>query len=149
MKRWRYSTSQVLAVPVDRVWQEAIKVAHLDQLTPPWLRFEVACEDTDNLVPGRLLDYRMTWRGMPLHWTTEVLAVDPPHHFAYRQHRGPYRNFEHHHHFAVVEGGTLVEETIDLAVWGAGLAWALFVRPDLNRLYRFRHAALRARLEAP
>lgn len=147
MKQWRYTTSQVLAAPVDAVWLDTIKVQHLDELTPPWLRFTIQSDDVENLEPGRLLHYRMTWRGVPLRWTTQVLATDPPRHFGYRQLRGPYRNFEHHHHFTPVPGGTRVDETIDVAVWGGALAWRLVVRPELDRLYRLRHAVLRQRLE--
>jgi hypothetical protein len=104
------------------------------------------------LDPGALIDYRLHWHHLPMHWTTEVLEHDYPRHFAYRQARGPYRRFVHDHHFAVDPNdpqATVTTETIELDLFGGAVArlllWPL-VRRDLDRLYAFRHPTLAHRL---
>lgn len=136
----------------EALWAESIRVEHLDALTPPWLRFEPQSGIPPSLAAGVRIDYRLTWRGLPLRWTTEVLASDYPRHFAYRQARGPYRRFVHHHDIELdpdMPGTTINAESIELELWGGSLArvllWPL-VRRDLDRLYAFRHATLAARL---
>lgn len=136
----------------EALWEESIRVEHLDALTPPWLRFEPRSGIPPMLEAGVHIDYRLTWRHLPLRWTTEVLESDYPRSFVYRQARGPYRHFVHRHDFApdaAIAGRAINAETIELVLFGGGLArrllWPL-VRRDLDRLYDFRYATLARRL---
>ena len=63
--------------------------------------------------------------------------------------RGPYRLWHHTHAFAPDGDGTVVRDRVRYALpFGpAGeLAHRLVVRRDLERIFDFRHAAVRAQL---
>ena len=120
----RYSTRVRFEAAPTRLWNEAIRVEHLDLLTPPWLRFDVRSPLPVTLEAGTRVDYLMRWHGLPFHWTTEVLECAPPHHFAYRQARGPYRRFFHRHQFLAdpeLPDTTTSAEEIELELFGGTL----------------------------
>ena len=96
--------------------------------------------------PGTLIDYRMSLRGVPMRWRSEITEWDPPTRFADRQRRGPYREWYHAHTFEDRDGGTLVHDVVRYRLIGPGLLTrainALLVAPDTRRIFTFRHAAL-------
>jgi ligand-binding SRPBCC domain-containing protein len=98
---------------------------------------------------GQLIDYRIRLRGFPLRWRSEITAWEPPARFVDEQRRGPYRRWVHEHQFQEQDGGTRVTDAVRYAVWGGRLAEALFVRPDLERIFAFRREKLLALLGKP
>ena len=71
---------------------------------------------------------------------------DPPHQFAEELTHGPFSRFRHEHHFEEVEGGAVVrDEMIVELPWhfGGELAMRLFVAPNMDRVFAFRHRALK------
>ena len=95
---------------------------------------------------GTFIDYRLRIHGIPLAWRSEITAYDPPHRFADEQRRGPYRSWRHEHLFGETAEGTLVEDRVRYRPWGGWLADAMFVRRDLEGIFRFRQQRLRERL---
>jgi ligand-binding SRPBCC domain-containing protein len=67
--------------------------------------------------------------------------------------RGPYRRWRHEHVFRSLGTGTLAGDRVDHQVPGGPLLDRLIVRPDLERIFRFRAQALARRFgtfpEAP
>ena len=115
---------------------------NLERLTPPWLRFEVVTPAPITMRAGVEIDYRLRLHGLSLHWRSRITAWDPPHHFADEQVRGPYRQWVHRHTFAPHEGGTLVGDHVEYAMFGGWLADRLVVRRDLSRIFAFRQERL-------
>ena len=115
---------------------------NLQAITPPWLKFEILTPTPLKLGPGTLIDYRIRVHGVPLRWRSEITVWDPPRQFADVQVRGPYAVWQHTHFFEEQNGGTLCRD--DVCYWprGGWLANALFVRRDVQRIFRYREQRL-------
>lgn len=94
--------------------------------------------------PGTIIDYRLRWHGIPLRWQSEITVWEPPHRFVDEQRRGPYRFWRHEHTFSESSGGTVVGDLVEYAVWGGPPVARLFVAPDLERIFSYRHERLKA-----
>jgi ligand-binding SRPBCC domain-containing protein len=140
------STWQWLPLPRDRVFAFFSDAFNLERITPDLLRFRVQTPAPIEMRPGTLIDYRMSLRGVPMTWRSEITEWDPPTRFADRQRRGPYREWHHMHTFEDRDGGTLVHDVVRYRLIGPGLLTrainALLVAPDTRRIFTFRHAAL-------
>lgn len=119
---------------------------NLEALTPPFLRFRVEAMNTDEIEQGSLIDYKLSLRGLPLRWRSEILDWNPPLEFVDKQLRGPYRYWHHRHSFQAQDGGVLVTDEIDYTVLSEArflapienLVNALFVRRDVARIFAYR-----------
>lgn len=131
-----------LPQPVDVVFSFFADAFRLEEITPPWLNFHVLTPKPIELQTGSLIDYKLRLHGVPIRWRTEISEWDPPYRFVDRQLRGPYRIWHHLHTFAEADGGTLVKDHVDYSVPGGTLIERFFVRPDLRRIFAFRHQKL-------
>ena len=90
-----------------------------------------------------LIDYRLRLHSIPVRWTTQITAWDPPMRFVDQQVSGPYRLWIHEHTFEETNHGTLVRDHVQYEVPGGPLVHRLFVRGDLKRIFDYRHEQLR------
>jgi ligand-binding SRPBCC domain-containing protein len=97
------------------------------------------------MAPGARIDYRISLRGIPVPWTSEITVWDPPHRFVDTQIKGPYRTWVHDHRFQQVKGGTVVSDSVEYEVPGGALVHRLLVRPDLERIFSYRTEQLQRR----
>ena len=137
-----------VALPREQVFPFFAEAANLQQLTPPWLHFEIASTRPIERRPGATIDYRLRVRGLPLRWRSEITAWEPPHRFVDEQRRGPYRLWHHTHTFEESDGGTLCRDRVRYAVPFGHLANRLIVRRDIEKIFAFRGEALK-RIFAP
>ncbi|HEU4334452.1 MAG TPA: SRPBCC family protein [Candidatus Eisenbacteria bacterium] len=121
---------------------------NLEELTPPFLRFQVLSPPPIPMAAGTRIDYRLRLHGIPIRWQSEITAWEPMRMFVDEQRRGPYRTWIHTHRFTAKNGGTLVEDEVRYDVPGGALVNALFVRNDVARIFAYREAKLRARFGA-
>jgi hypothetical protein len=122
---------------------------NLQAITPAWLHFRVLTPAPVAMAPGALLEYRLRLHGLPLRWLTRIEVWEPPVRFVDVQVRGPYRLWHHTHSFEPAGDGTIVRDRVRYALpLGplGELAHAALVRRDLDRIFAFRHAAVRERL---
>ena len=147
MKTFSYHDELVLPVPLDDVFPFFAEARNLEELTPPWLRFEVLTEGPIEMAAGTLIDYRIFWRGIPLRWRTEIEVWEQGRRFVDRQIRGPYRLWRHEHLFEERGGGTAVVDRVDYAPLGGVLANRLVVGRDVARIFAYRHEVLRRRFQ--
>lgn len=131
----------------DEVFPFFADAFNLEAITPPWLRFRILTPAPIEMRQGAVIDYRLRFRGVPVQWRSEITAWDPPHRFVDEQRRGPYQRWIHEHTFETIRGGTLVRDHVDYAVPGGRLVERLFVAGDLDRIFDYRHEALRRLLE--
>ena len=142
MKMYQFKTDLWLPRPRDEVFQFFADPVNLERLTPSWLKFEIITKKPPAMKEGTLLDYRLRIHGVAVKWQSEITAWDPPHRFVDRQSRGPYKLWIHEHTFIEHGDGTLVEDEVQYSVPGGILVQKLLVAPDLNRIFKYRHATL-------
>jgi ligand-binding SRPBCC domain-containing protein len=141
----RLESSIILVAPPDQVFAFFADAFNLEELTPSWLRFHVLTRPPIAMGVGTRIHYRLRVRGVPLGWTSEITAWEPPVRFVDEQVRGPYRRWRHEHRFLAQDRGTLVEDTVEYEVPGGAIIDRLLVRPDLERIFRYRRSALASR----
>jgi ligand-binding SRPBCC domain-containing protein len=137
----RLTTTLLVSRPLDDTFAFFADAANLQRITPPWLDFRILTPMPIEMREGAIVDYQIRLRGVPMHWRTEITVWVPPYRFVDEQIRGPYRLWRHTHTFCEVEGGTAVGDTVDYLVPGGSLIEAIFVRRELDRIFRFRQQA--------
>lgn len=132
-----------LPLPPEDVFPFFGDAANLDAITPPWLHFHIATPQPIEMRAGTLIDYKLRVRGVPLRWRTHITVWEPPHRFVDEQVRGPYRQWIHTHTFEPRDGGTLVRDAVRYAVAFDWLVHRWLVRPDIEKIFRYRTEAMR------
>jgi len=122
---------------------------NLQELTPPWLGFEILTPRPIEMGPGTLIDYQLRLHLVPLRWRTEITAWEPPRRFVDEQLRGPYRLWIHEHTFEEDGGGTLCGDFVRYAVPFGALANRLMVARDVRRIFAYREKRLKEIFGAP
>jgi len=133
-------------VPVDRdaLFAFFATAENLERITPPRLRFRIVTPLPVEMRAGTLIDYRLSLRGVPFAWRTEIAEWNPPHSFTDVQVRGPYRTWVHRHSFESVDGGTLMLDEVQYRI-GFGPLGRLalpLVRRQLEYIFRYRQASI-------
>jgi ligand-binding SRPBCC domain-containing protein len=128
--------------PLAEVFPFFSEARNLEELTPPWLKFEVLTPPPIVMRPGLLIDYRIKIHGIPISWRTEILEWDPPHRFVDTQLTGPYTLWHHTHTFTEQDGGTLCRDDVRYRPRGGALMNWLFVRADVERIFAYRKTRL-------
>jgi ligand-binding SRPBCC domain-containing protein len=135
---YRLTRSLVVPRPLDEVFTFFGDARNLERLTPAFLNFKILTPQPIEMRPGTLIDYRISLRGLPMKWTSEITEWNPPYSFVDEQRRGPYRKWVHRHTFAEVPGGTEVRDGVDYDVLGGALIHTLFVKRDLEKIFNYR-----------
>ncbi|MXX68828.1 MAG: SRPBCC family protein [Gemmatimonadales bacterium] len=128
--------------PLERTFSFFADAHNLERITPPFVKFRIVTPPPIEMRVGTLIDYRLRLHGIPLRWRSEITHWDPPRRFIDEQRRGPYRKWIHEHRFEAEDGGTRVEDHVTYAVPGGALIDRWFVRPDLKRIFEYRHSAI-------
>lgn len=145
MRIHRLEREQLIARPLDEVFEFYASARNLERITPGWLGFHVVTPGPIRMQPGTLIEYRLRLHGVPVRWLTRIETWEQNSAFVDRQVRGPYRLWNHLHEFEEREGGTLVRDRVDYALpFGplGELAHLALVRRDLRRIFDFRREAV-------
>ena len=123
---------------------------NLATLTPPELHFRFVTLPAD-LHVGALIEYRLRLFGIPFSWRTRIDEWNPPAGFVDSELRGPFRRWVHTHRFQAIEGGTRMEDEVAwaLPLYPIGEIARPLVRAQLERIFDYRHAAIRRILLGP
>jgi ligand-binding SRPBCC domain-containing protein len=139
---FRLTTAALLFDAAERVFQFVADTDNLDLVIPPWLRVRLLTPRPINMGVATRIDYRLRIHGVPARWESEITSWEPPVRFGYEQRRGPFKYWIHEHTFLDRRDETLVRDDVHYAVPGGRLAHDLFVRRDLERIFRYRRAQL-------
>jgi ligand-binding SRPBCC domain-containing protein len=140
---WELRTRIRLARPRPEVFAFFADASNLEALTPPLLRFRILTPQPIEMRPGALIEYKLSLRGLPVRWKTEITAWEPPHRFVDEQRRGPYRLWVHEHTFEDAPGGgTFVLDRVRYQVPFGRLANWLLVERDVRKIFTWRGEAL-------
>jgi ligand-binding SRPBCC domain-containing protein len=142
------STFTALSLPREEVFAFFSDAGNLEKINPPKLRFRILTPQPVRMKEDTLIDYRLRLFGIPLSWRAGISSWEPPNGFMDEQVRGPYRIWEHTHRFREDGDGTIVEDEVryGLPFWPLGEVFHPLVRLQLQRIFRFRQAAVRRHL---
>jgi len=145
-KTYTLSFKQQVSRPLLEVFYFFSRAENLEVLTPPWLNFKILEVNPQPIRQGTLIKYSLRVHGIPLRWTSEIVEWEPPHRFADLQLSGPYKLWRHEHRFETRDGGTLISDTINLAlplgILGE-LAYKIKVHSDVQGVFAFRENKIR------
>lgn len=124
--------------PLETVFEFFADAKQLERITPPILNFKILTPMPVEMKKGLLLDYQISIHKIPIKWKTEIAAWEPPYRFVDRQLKGPYKLWHHEHTFEETDQGTLVKDKVLYKPIGGALVHKLFVRSDLEKIFRYR-----------
>lgn len=127
---------------IDEVFPFFADAYQLEQITPPWLNFQVLTPRPIEMHAGQLIDYRLRVRGVPIGWKTEISVWEPNRRFVDEALRSPYKFWHHEHLFESCDEGTRVLDIVHYGVPGGALIHSLFVRREVEKIFRYRQQAL-------
>jgi len=146
-----HRSSQWIPRPLPEVFAFFADAHNLEAITPPWLRFRIRSLSTPQVQSGTLIRYRLSLRGIPFGWKTEIRRWEPPHRFIDVQLSGPFALWHHTHFFEERDGGTLITDVVryrePLGVLGR-IAHRWLVARDVSRIFGYRRETI-ARLFPP
>jgi hypothetical protein len=148
----RLERIQVLAAPVEEVFRFFEDAGNLEEMTPPFLRFQILSPRPIAMVAGARIEYRIRISGVPVRWETLIEEYDPPRRFVDVQLHGPYRRWRHVHEFRSLGVGTEMrdEVTYELPrVPCRGWVQRGWVGPRLEEIFDYRRDRIGARYASP
>jgi ligand-binding SRPBCC domain-containing protein len=143
MKVFEFRARTRVPRPRPEVFAFFADAGNLEELTPPFLGFQILTPQPVEMRPGALIDYRIRLRGFPMKWRTEITAWEPPSRFVDEQLKGPYRLWIHEHTFEEDGDGTMVIDFVRYAVPFGALANRLLVARDVRKIFAYRETRLR------
>lgn len=138
---------QQVSRPLPEVFDFFSRAENLEVLTPPWLNFKILDVSPQPIRQRTLIQYGLRVHGIPFRWTSEIVEWEPPHKFVDLQLRGPYKVWRHEHRFETRDGGTLISDTINLALplgLLGQLAYKIKVQSDVREIFVFREKKIHA-----
>jgi ligand-binding SRPBCC domain-containing protein len=147
VKTYTLSFAQQVARPLPEVFDFFSRAENLEALTPPWLNFKILDVKPQPVQQGTLINYSLRIHGIPVRWTSEIIEWEPPHRFVDLQLSGPYKLWRHEHRFETCQGGTLITDTINLALplgFLGRLAYKIKLESDVKEIFAFREKTIRS-----
>ena len=142
MKSFHLRTAIWLPKTLDDVFPFFADAYNLQEITPPFLNFQVLTPRPVPMRVGQRIDYKLSVRGIPLRWQSEITAWEPPYRFVDEQLKGPYRLWKHEHRLTERDGMTLCEDHVEYAVLGGALINRLIVERDVEAIFGYRQQKL-------
>ena len=140
---------QWLPITVQEAWEFFSSPRNLDEITPPELGFKIESLPSEEMYEGEIITYKVKlFPGIWIPWVTEIKSVNEEESFIDEQRSGPYRFWQHRHHFSSEGGGTLMRDLVHYSVgwWVFGeVAHAIYVRKKLQQIFDFRREILEER----
>lgn len=146
MKLYCLERTQILSVSLEKAWQFFASPLNLPTITPPWLNLKVTEKVSSRMFPGMIIAYKVKpFLGIPLTWITEITHVDAPIYFVDEQRMGPYRFWQHQHHFRQIKDGVQITDVVNYALkfrsFGR-LVHAVLIKKQLEKIFDFRQKRL-------
>ena len=147
MQVYYYKTEQLLPTDMNTAWDFFSSAKNLARITPPELDFNILTQlDNKDIYQGMLIDYTVRpLFGIPLRWQTEIWKIKKPEMFTDKQLKGPYKIWEHTHHFVQKEKGVLMKDEVKYVLpFGliGTMVHSLIVRKKIERIFNYRKEVL-------
>ena len=147
MKLFQFRSQLRLDRTRDEIFDYFSNALNLEQITPPWLHFQVVSQLPIQMCEGTEIEYRLAIRRIPVRWRSRITVWDPPRRFVDEQVHGPYRRWIHEHRFLDAGNATSCEDFVQYATWGGALINKLFVERDIRSIFAYRSERLRQTFE--
>ena len=72
MRTYRLTREQLVPLDIDEVFAFFADAHNLEQLTPPWLHFEVLTPGPVVMRAGAIIDYGLRLHGVPVGWRSAI-----------------------------------------------------------------------------
>jgi ligand-binding SRPBCC domain-containing protein len=137
-------TVQKIPASIQEVWDLFSNPKNLQEITPGDMNFRVISKDeSDQIFPGQIIEYKVSpLLGIPLYWKTEIREVRDSTFFMDVQLKGPYKLWQHEHHFKEIEGGVEMTDIVKyenpFGLIGR-IANNLLVKKRLHNIFSFRY----------
>ena len=126
--------------PLNESFDFFANAENLDLITPSWLHFKMITSPPIEMSNGSQIKYRLRIHRIPVFWLSEIGSWDPPFRFADRQVSGPFKYWNHFHHFSdSPSGGTLITDKVEYRVPFGKLVHSSFVGKDLMKIFEYRN----------
>jgi ligand-binding SRPBCC domain-containing protein len=137
---------QTIPVSLEKAWDFFSSPLNLPLITPSWLNLKITEKLPDQMFPGMMICYRVKpLFGISLTWITEITHVDIPNYFVDEQRFGPYRFWQHQHHFRQTDDGVemtdVVHYVLKFGLFGT-MIHAVHIRKQLEKIFDFRQKML-------
>ncbi len=147
METYIFNAEQFLPITINKAWEFFSDAENLAVITPPALGFKVLSSVRNReIYEGMIIDYRVRpLFKVPLHWRTEIAKVEKPYSFTDRQLKGPYKLWEHTHHFFEKENGILMKDRVKYQLpYGVigELTHSILVRNKIEDIFAYRQQVL-------
>jgi ligand-binding SRPBCC domain-containing protein len=144
MKVYKLYREQIVKGNIKDIWKFFSDPRNLSKITPPYMNFKILTEDLpDEIFTGLIIEYKVSpVSGIPVHWVTEITAVEKYKYFIDEQRFGPYKFWHHLHLFQQVDEGKIkiidkVHYIIPLGIVGQ-IMNLLFVKKRLDEIFDYR-----------
>jgi len=143
MSTFSLKAIQNMPVHPEKAWNFFSNPANLQAITPAKLQFRIISDHHgETMYPGQIIEYTVRpLLGIPIYWMTEITHVEDNKMFIDEQRIGPYRFWQHQHHFKAVQGGVEMTDIIHYRnPFGfiGNVANTLFVKNQLKQIFEFR-----------
>jgi ligand-binding SRPBCC domain-containing protein len=148
VSRYVLRRRQVVPGDLESVFTFFESPRNLEEITPPWLRFEVVHTTDESMRLGTEIEYRLTWQHLRMKWKSRIAEYEPAGSFADEMIQGPYSRWYHRHLFRSVTGGVEMEDIVDyrLPLGPLGrLTHRALIRRQLEAIFDYRREAIESR----
>ncbi len=134
----RFSYASRVPAPAEVVFEWHRRPGAFERLTPPWQ--PVRLVHTDGVREGGRAVLELGPAPFSVEWVAEHYDVRPGHGFSDRQVRGPFRSWRHAHRMEPAgPDACLLRDDVAYSLPLAGALLGGFARPQLKRLFAYRH----------
>ncbi len=136
-----FTSEQWISLSAQEVFPFFSDTKNLEKITPPWLNFKVLNQSTNEINVGTLINYKISVKGVPLKWRTEIKDWNPPHQFVDDQLKGPYTKWHHTHSFDEYPTGTLMRDKVvyEVPMGRVGqLVAGNYIKNDIANIFSYR-----------
>jgi len=138
----RLYREQIIAAPLEKVWEYFCDPKNLNNITPPDMNFEILNGGDVPMYEGQLIEYRVEFvKGVRSRWLTEISHVRECEYFVDEQRIGPYRFWYHEHTFEETAAGTKMTDRVTYMVpFGlmGDVLNHLWIAKRLHAIFEFR-----------
>jgi ligand-binding SRPBCC domain-containing protein len=139
----RLKAVQKIPVDLKTAWKYFSDPRNLLSITPSSLNLKMTSEVfNDEVYAGQVMTYKLKpLFGISFEWMTEITHVERMKMFIDEQHKGPYKQWHHQHHFKAIQAGVEMTDLIDYRLpFGmiGNMMHGILVRPRLEEIFAYR-----------
>lgn len=142
---YEFESDQWINRPQKEVFNFFSDETNLEKLTPHWVKLRILGKSTPQIEAGTQINYKLNIHGFPIKWRTEIKDWNPPHRFSDVQIKGPYKKWEHLHHFEDLANGTLMTDRVCFRIpmgYMGNILLGSFIRKDVDKIFSYRNQTI-------